>query len=274
MTLNSIFDEINVYDELGYKRYWLSEHYSYEFAWYSPEMLMPILAGLSSKIKIGWTGVLLNYHSPLLVANNMRLLSAIYDNRIDLGISRSSLSTIFQEVIKAENEDWENLVYKIVKLCNGNWTNQDGTDFLVPPHSTLPPSLWYLAVSNKSEDLVVSQKLNFALSLMHPGSNLSTNLDTIKRLNELWFNKYEYLPDTTLLISTHCTTDSRIKKILENRYSIEGFKNLYGDADYINENLYKLQKIFENKEFTLHNPYCDRNKRMASFTSIIQNFTK
>ena len=75
-------------ETFGYSRYWLAEHHSPWVAHGSPEILLPLLAGLTSSLRVGTAGVLLGFYSPYKVAANFRLLEALFPGRIDLGIAR------------------------------------------------------------------------------------------------------------------------------------------------------------------------------------------
>src|SRR5262249_10146774 len=52
-------------DRLGYSRYWMAEHHSSTVAHASPEILIPLVAGMTDRIRVGTAGVLLPYRSPL-----------------------------------------------------------------------------------------------------------------------------------------------------------------------------------------------------------------
>lgn len=77
-------------DELGYVRYWLSEHHNIStLAGAAPEVFIARLASETKRIKFGSGGIMLPNHSTLKVAENFRLLEALYPGRIDLGIGRA-----------------------------------------------------------------------------------------------------------------------------------------------------------------------------------------
>ena len=57
-------------DRLGFTRYWLAEHHSSFVAHASPELLIPLVAGMTDRIRVGTAGVLLPYRSPLKVASD------------------------------------------------------------------------------------------------------------------------------------------------------------------------------------------------------------
>jgi luciferase family oxidoreductase group 1 len=75
---------------LGYGRYWLAEHHGTPgLACNSPEVMIGPVAQATSKIRVGSGGVMLPHYSPLKVAENFSMLSALFPGRIDLGIGRA-----------------------------------------------------------------------------------------------------------------------------------------------------------------------------------------
>lgn len=77
-------------DRLGYMRYWLSEHHNTKtLAGAAPEILIARLAGETLHIRLGSGGIMLPNHSSLKVAENFKLLEALYPGRIDLGLGRA-----------------------------------------------------------------------------------------------------------------------------------------------------------------------------------------
>ena len=77
-------------DNLGYHRYWVSEHHaSGALAGCSPEVLLGRLGAETTQIRLGSGGVMLPHYSPYKVAENFKLLQTLYPNRIDLGVGRA-----------------------------------------------------------------------------------------------------------------------------------------------------------------------------------------
>lgn len=77
-------------DRLGLSRFWLAEHHSTNsFAGSSPEVLLPVVAGATSRIRVGTGGVLLPHYSPLRVAEQFRMLETLFPGRVDLGVGRA-----------------------------------------------------------------------------------------------------------------------------------------------------------------------------------------
>ncbi|WP_073110456.1 LLM class flavin-dependent oxidoreductase [Hymenobacter daecheongensis] len=77
-------------DRLGYSRFWVSEHHNAgSLAGSAPEVLLARLGAETSRIRLGSGGVMLPHYSALKVAENFRLLEALYPGRLDLGIGRA-----------------------------------------------------------------------------------------------------------------------------------------------------------------------------------------
>lgn len=77
-------------ERLGYSRYWVAEHHnSRTLASASPEILIPTIAGATERIRVGSGGVMLTHYAALKVAEQFRLIEALYPGRIDLGLGRA-----------------------------------------------------------------------------------------------------------------------------------------------------------------------------------------
>jgi len=77
-------------DRLGYERYWIAEHHATEtLASPAPEILIARIGAETRHIRVGSGGVMLPHYSPLKVAEQFRMLHALYPDRIDLGIGRA-----------------------------------------------------------------------------------------------------------------------------------------------------------------------------------------
>ncbi|MFB5188839.1 LLM class flavin-dependent oxidoreductase [Alicyclobacillus fastidiosus] len=77
-------------ERLGYHRLWVSEHHDAPtLAGSTPEILIAHLAARTSRIRIGSGGVMLPHYSAYKVAENFRMLEALYPGRIDVGLGRA-----------------------------------------------------------------------------------------------------------------------------------------------------------------------------------------
>ena len=77
-------------DELGYRRFWMSEHHAMDtLACVAPEIMLARIGVETKRIRIGSGGIMLPHYSAFKVAEVFRTLHALYPERIDLGIGRA-----------------------------------------------------------------------------------------------------------------------------------------------------------------------------------------
>jgi luciferase family oxidoreductase group 1 len=78
-------------DGLGFARLWIAEHHGVgAFQTSAPEVVLGTIAAQTRRLRAGSGGMLLPNHRPLHVAEQFRVLEALYPGRIDLGIGRSA----------------------------------------------------------------------------------------------------------------------------------------------------------------------------------------
>ncbi|QKS70565.1 LLM class flavin-dependent oxidoreductase [Paenalkalicoccus suaedae] len=77
-------------EKWGYHRFWISEHHDSEsLAGTTPEILLSHIGAHTSSIRLGSGGVMLPHYSPFKVAENFKMLEALYPDRIDAGMGRA-----------------------------------------------------------------------------------------------------------------------------------------------------------------------------------------
>ncbi|HLV24556.1 MAG TPA: LLM class flavin-dependent oxidoreductase [Moheibacter sp.] len=77
-------------EELGYERYWFSEHHNMpSVISASTSILIGHIAQVTQKIRVGSGGIMLPNHTPLSIAEQFGTLEAMFPNRIDLGLGRA-----------------------------------------------------------------------------------------------------------------------------------------------------------------------------------------
>lgn len=77
-------------DSLGYSRYWCAEHHGLRGVCNPcPELMLARLGSVTRRIRLGTGGVMLPYYSPFKVAEQFRMLEAMFPGRIDLGVGRA-----------------------------------------------------------------------------------------------------------------------------------------------------------------------------------------
>ncbi|WP_106495327.1 LLM class flavin-dependent oxidoreductase [Lentibacillus sp. Marseille-P4043] len=142
-------------DQLGYRRFWVSEHHNVlSVANSSPEMLMMHLATSTSTIRIGSGGVMLPHYSSYKVAENFRMLEALHPNRIDLGVGRSPSYQIVNKALNEEKgtrQSYEQKVKDLQKYLTDN-TLEDHRfrKLMATPKTKTSPEIWMLGTSSRS----------------------------------------------------------------------------------------------------------------------------
>ncbi|HAY35256.1 MAG TPA: LLM class flavin-dependent oxidoreductase [Ignavibacteria bacterium] len=139
-------------DNLGYQRYWVAEHHSsYSFASASPEILIPAIASLTKKIRIGSGGILISHYSPFKIAEQFNLLQSLYPDRIDLGIGRAPGGD--KNIIKAMRTSNEDSFAKTTELINhlkGSSEKKSYENVTAVPSGVKLPEIWILGTSPES----------------------------------------------------------------------------------------------------------------------------
>ncbi|WP_376774368.1 LLM class flavin-dependent oxidoreductase [Paenibacillus eucommiae] len=142
-------------EQLGYLRYWVSEHHDMEqLACAAPEVLLAHIGAYTTHIRIGSGAVLLPHYKPLKVVESFHLLASLYPGRVDLGIGRApggsahavlALNDNFLEQIRQLPESLQAL--KELLTHDYKLEEQRVIARPVPPAA---PELWLLGTSRKS----------------------------------------------------------------------------------------------------------------------------
>jgi luciferase family oxidoreductase group 1 len=158
-------------EQLGYHRYWLAEHHSIAaLADPCPEILLARIAAETSRIRVGTGGVLLPYYSPLKVAEQFRMLEALYPGRIDLGIGRAPGGDQVTALAIGEGrypgaEHFPEQVQYVVAYLDGTLPKEHPfSGVKVMPAGPTAPEVWLLGSSDYSGALAAQLGLRFAFA--------------------------------------------------------------------------------------------------------------
>jgi luciferase family oxidoreductase group 1 len=157
-------------DQLGYRRYWLSEHHnSGSIVGTAPEVLMAAIAATTPRIRVGSAGIMLPHYSPLKVAEQFRVLEAIAPGRIDLGVGRAPGSD--RITAYALNPDADNAAHEfprqVIDLMH--WIEGRPLDaghpfsgIVAHPRGPTSPMMWMLGSSDFGAQLAAHFGLPYA----------------------------------------------------------------------------------------------------------------
>ena len=143
-------------DELGYARYWVSEHHnSPSVAGTAPEVLMAAIASRTRRIRVGSAGVMLPHYASLKVAEQFRVLDAIAPGRIDLGLGRAPGSDMATALAlnpnaRGQAERFGIQVQEVIALLEGRalGTGFEGHTVVAEPRGETVPEVWILGSSD------------------------------------------------------------------------------------------------------------------------------
>ncbi|WP_205711173.1 MsnO8 family LLM class oxidoreductase [Hymenobacter sp. HDW8] len=144
-------------DQLGYTRFWVSEHHNTgTLAGSAPEVLLGRLGAETQHIRLGSGGVMLPHYSALKVAENFRLLETLYPGRIDLGIGRApGTDRLTAHVLNPQNtfrdEDFVDQLMDLRGFLRDEVVpNTVHEKVKAAPFATTMPELWLLSSSGQS----------------------------------------------------------------------------------------------------------------------------
>lgn len=159
-------------DELGFERYWVSEHHNFKLvAGTAPEVLIPYLASMSQRIRVGSGGIMLPNHSSLKMSENFGLLSTLYPGRIDFGIGRApGGDRLSAHLLNPSNtfseKDFYNQLLEVQAFLKGDDTPDTvHAKIKAYPVPETPPEMWILTSSGGSAQFAAH--FGMALSFAH-----------------------------------------------------------------------------------------------------------
>ena len=158
-------------EALGYHRYWLAEHHALAaLADPCPEILLTRIAAETTRIRVGTGGILLPYYSPFKVAEQFRMLEALYPGRIDLGIGRAPggdrMTAMAMGGGHYPDADHfpEQVQYLVAYLDDALPAGHPFAGVKVMPEGSTAPEVWLLGSSDYSGALASQLGLRFAFA--------------------------------------------------------------------------------------------------------------
>lgn len=160
-------------DRLGYERYWIAEHHTLDaLASPAPEILIARVAAETSGIRVGSGGVMLPHYSPLKVAETFRVLHALYQDRIDLGVGRAPGGTPLDTYALRRDrgqhpqpDDFPQQLMELVAFLNDGFpASHPFSRLKVSPAMPGGPEVWLLGSSMWSASAAAQLGLPYAFA--------------------------------------------------------------------------------------------------------------
>ncbi|MBV8391194.1 MAG: LLM class flavin-dependent oxidoreductase [Mucilaginibacter sp.] len=211
-------------DQLGYTRFWVSEHHNTgSLAGSTPEVLLAYLGSQTKNIRIGSGGVMMPNHSALKVAENFRMLEALFPGRVDLGMGRApGTDRLTAAMLNPSNQfreqDFINQLYDLNNYFHDR--GDPGTPLskirAIPQIQTVP-EMWLLSSSGESG--LFAAHFGMGLSFAH-FINPIGGPEAVARYRERFKPSEDRAePAASLAIFVFCSEDE--EKIFQHRALME-----------------------------------------------------
>ena len=298
-------------ESFGYHRFWVSEHHDTKsLAGSSPEILISSIAAKTNSIRVGSGGVMLHNYSSYKVAENFKVLEALYPNRIDLGIGRAPggmpLATkalmqgksIFSDDYQEKVLDLVRFIYDIVP------EDHEFSGLKATPIVNTYPEIHILGSSGGSAGLAAGIGASYAYAQFITGgmgvSSVNWYKDNFKKSiiseipntiicsfvicgeTEEEINNQVAIIDLTLLLVEQGKAFGMptLEKALAYKYSNEEIqiinrnrkRMIVGTPTKIKDDILKMSKIYNTDEFMIINLNTDLESKIKSYKLIAEAF--
>jgi luciferase family oxidoreductase group 1 len=217
-------------EQLGYTRFWVSEHHAFpSVAGSAPEVLLAAIGAATRSIRIGSGGIMLPHYSPYKVAEVFSLLANLYPDRVDLGIGRAPGADMATAVALATDgrPKFDAFPALTAKLSEYLWS--DTTRPVVSPRPPKNLPLWMLGSSPDSAVLAAQRGLPYNLGLF-------INPQADSRLIGLYKSNFQpserqEQPYAILTLSVFCADTEEQANALQLTYDLNLFRFFTGQSN-------------------------------------------
>lgn len=217
-------------EDLGYTRFWVSEHHAFpSVAGSAPEVLIAALGAATKSIRLGSGGIMLPHYSAYKIAEVFSLLARLYPGRIDLGVGRAPGADMSTAMALATDgrPKFERFPMLVEEL--ENYLRNPNAKPLVSPAPPKGLPLWMLGSSPDSAVLAAKRGLPYNLGLF-----INPQADT-RLINhyKAHFQASEYLeaPKAILTFSVFCAESEAQARALQLTYDLNLLRFISGTSD-------------------------------------------
>ena len=272
--LNETLRLASLADSLGFSRYWLPEHHESHYAWAGPEMLLPLVGNVTSRIKLGAAAILLNLYRPLKIAENFRLLSNLYPGRVDLGVCAG---------IPLLGDLGESLVQRGAPEGGREWYGENVSElrkFIHGEHDGLgngkgDASLWLMGSGKGNSILASMNGAALSYTIFHRGSGEDPDL------LDLYYDRFIPCgridsPQVNIALSIICHEDER--RVIKQKAMVEALVkgdiriNVAGTPSQCLEQICEIVDRYGVDELILNSLWKDYDDRAQVYEILAETF--
>ena len=277
-------------DTLGFSRFWLGEHHNTDplAPYTNPDILLTTIAGMTENIRVGSAGTLITLYDPYSVATNFKLLNNLFNDRIDLGLSKGLPGNKYIFDLKGGHINLNNsteIFNKNVEKIHDLLYNEDEYytkyELVIPPFKGLIPSMCYLSGSYDHFPMAIKHNLNYCRTIFHGtiGSKIEYKKEELLHYKELFFEKNNRYPEISLAVAFHMEdTIEEARKVVNEQQNQKGlnlseaWNTIPVTVDTLEELLHNYQKQFGIDEFILYDSSLVSEKKLENVHKISCNF--
>lgn len=226
-------------EEWGYSRFWVSEHHNLgSVAGAAPEILIARIASKTSKIRVGSGGVMLPNHSALKVAENFRLLEALFPDRIDLGMGRAPGGDRITAAFLNPSNDFNEMSYlRQLDHLQIFFNDEGGTEYgkmIAVPQIPTKPQQWMLSSSGGSGKIAAQYGMGLAIAKFINGQAGSEIADRYREnfMPSEQFPKPKIALSLVILCADTEEKAHQLKKCVDYQFLQMDKRNFEGIQDY------------------------------------------
>ncbi len=238
-------------DENNYHRFWFAEHHNTKsFASASPEILISSIGSVTKKIRLGSGGVLLSHYSPLKIAEQFKMLEALYPNRIDLGIGRAGGT---DAKTNHKLNPYVNDVFAKFDEMISYFNSKEADSKIASPLIETVPEFWVLGTSPDSAMYAAKNGLRYSFANFINDERCVESLTTYYQN----FKPSVFLKDPYINLAVFCLAADTEAKALEIVKPVEVWA--------INSMLYGKNENFPSNEEAKNHTFSMQEKMMIDF---------
>ncbi len=216
-------------EQLGYERFWVSEHHAFpSVAGSAPEVLIAALGAATNTIRLGAGGIMLPHYSAYKVAEAFSILANLYPDRIDLGVGRAPGADMSTAMALATDgrPKFERFPQLVEQLSNYLWS--ENTSPLVSPKPPADLPLWMLGSSADSAQLAAIKGLPYNLAaFINPQADAGLIAYYKDAFQASTLNETPY---AILTVSVFCADTEEQAKALQITHDINFFRFITGQT--------------------------------------------
>ena len=261
-------------EKLGYKSSFVVEHHFTGFGQISATLnLLTWIAARTSTLRLGTAVLVLPWHNPVLLAEQIATLDLLSGGRVDIGIGKGYRLNEFDGFampIEESDERFQECLDVMLK----SWTSDEAwshdgkywkfNDIVVepPPHQRPHPQLWMGAGSDRSVKQVASLGYNMLLGQFDSVEQIAKSIDLYKTEVESHGRIYDHKNVAVARSLYILDSEEEYEKALESRMAGRrrtqeltqrpGFEDtkeaallgtMYGSVDTVKHNIKELSDI-------------------------------